>query len=276
MINFRIIAGAALTASLALAGVRGAAAQSSEAAAAPGKPIQLLHFVDKFGKTAKAKSHVSRKHVRTSAKRHSKHAAKRAAKRIAHHTPAPDAPVPTKIPDDVAAAAVPAAALPSGAAQAVAEPTPAVVTVAGQSVRIASPEDVNELDRAADAPNQLARDTEAGTKAATDETAAAPAEPAQADPEPTESASADAAPADATHPAPAPAAALAQAPADQPRAAVATVAASASDDAGSKPGGTSASWIAQALAALGGAVAAASAAWFLIGSVPNRPVDNEA
>jgi hypothetical protein len=41
---------------------------------------------------------------------------------------------------------------------------------------------------------------------------------------------------------------------------------------GPSPAGTSA-WVAQLLAAIGGAMAAASVAWFLIGSAPQRTYD---
>ena len=103
---------------------------------------------------------------------------------------------------------------------AVAEPMPNVVTVAGQSVQVAAPEDVNDIDRAADTLDKLARKNVAAA-VSSDSTAAASTE---------------------------------------------TVVTSTPKVAAS--GGNA--WLAEALAALGGAIAAASAAWFLIGSTPQR------
>ena len=100
-------------------------------------------------------------------------------------------------------------------------------------MQVASPDDVNALDLAADDQDA------AGAKAAT------PSDVADPDPEP---------------------AAQAMVAAPEP-AAQAMVATPAPQDA--SPIG-SASWIAQVLAALGGAVAAGSVAWFLIGSGPQR------
>ena len=111
------------------------------------------------------------------------------------------------------------AAAEQAAAPAADDPPLSAIVVNGQTVQIASPDDVNDIDLAADDRN------------------AAPAAPAR-------SVRADMAPE-----------------------AVPMAATARREDA--SPVG-SASWIAQMLAALGGAIAAASVAWFLIGSGPQR------
>jgi hypothetical protein len=188
----------------------GAAAQTAQPAATPGKPIQLLQIVERSDKTTKTKSH-----VKPVAKSHHKHVAAKT-----HH-----APVPANEPAIATVAAVPAIDPPTDPTLAFAEPMPNVVTVAGQSVQVAAPEDVNDIDRAADTLDKLARKNVAAADAAA---SLGPAVPAS----------------------------------------TATVVTSAPPD--TSAGSVNASWLAEALAALGGAIAAASAAWFLIGSTPQR------
>lgn len=191
-----VSAGAALMASIVCAAAQDAA-QSS-----PGKPIQLLQIVEKSDKTAKPKSHVK------TATKHKAHARRKAAhaKATPTKTQAAVAPAPDSWPPESAPVLL--------------QPDPAVIEVAGQTVAIAAPDEVNEIDLAADTPP---------VAALTADVAPAPA-----------SGAADVAAA------PAP-------PASTPAAPIGNW-----------------SWMAEALAALGGAVAAASAAWFLIGSTPER------
>ncbi len=111
------------------------------------------------------------------------------------------------------------AATEQAAAPAPDDPPLSAIVVNGQTVKIASPDDVNDIDLAADDRN------------------AAPAAPAPSD------------------------------RAGMVPEAVPVVATATRADANTVG---SASWIAQVLAALGGAIAAASVAWFLIGTGPQR------
>jgi hypothetical protein len=161
------------------------------------------------------------------AKRH--HLATKMARRV---------PVPAKVSAVTAIAAVVPADPPIDPALAFAEPTPGVVTFAGQSVEVASPDDVNDIDRAADTPDKLVhRDIAAAV------------------------------------PVPAPVAA-APAPVASPAAVIASAHAAViapSPTIEKAPANPDTSWMAELLASLGGAIAAASAvAWFLIASAPRR------
>jgi hypothetical protein len=219
MLSIRIVTTrAALAAAVVVAGVVGAAAQTAQPAATPGKPIQLLQIVERSDKTTKTKSHVKTV-AKTVAKTHHKHVATKA-----HH-----GPLPANGPAITTVAAVPATDPSAEPALAFAEPMTNVVTVAGQSVQVAEPDDVNDIDRTADTLDKLARKNVAAADAAV---------------------------------APAP-----EAPASS---ALIVTSTSTSAPQGKSSTSGNASWLAEALAALGGAIAAASAAWFLIGSTPQR------
>lgn len=228
MLRFCIVA--AGTIFLAAAG---SATAQTATEPAPGKPIPLLQILEK---PAPAKSH-----VKTAAKPHKKFAAR-------HHTtgkhataaadasapapapsPAPPAPAPTgtEAASDSIWPAVNASSLANAgtgaptpdAAPASSDPPVGALVVDGQTVKIASPDEVNELDLAAD-------NATATPDAALKNDFAQVATPNHA---------------------------AVGAPAKKPANAVG-----------------SATWVAQVLAALGGAIAAGSAAWFLIGSTPQR------
>ena len=215
MPSIRIVAAGAL---ISVMTVSGAMAQTDTGA---GKPIQLLQVATQPDKT-KSKPHAKRiMKIRTAAKRTgTRH---RLAERPIRVAEAAKPAAPAATPADVWANVnpVPAPATVASAAPAAAAPesTPSELVVGGQTVQVVSPDDANEIDRAADA--QIA--------------------PSVA---PTQSAVATTAPA-----------------AD-------TVTVARAQEETSHVG--SASWIAQILAALGGAVAAGSAAWFLMGSAPQR------
>ncbi len=225
MLSIRIVAAGVLVSVMT---VGGAMAQTASGA---GKPIQLLQVVTQPGKT-KMKSHTKRIiKIRTAAERTGKRHHVAARRRPIHvadaaKTVAPAAPAVA--PADVWANATPVAAPASVASAApeppatpalAAEPTPNELVVGGQTVHVVSPDNVNEIDRAADA-----------------------------------------------QPAPSAAATQSAVAAVKPPPDTATVA--RAHDETNHVG--SASWIAQVLAALGGAVAAGSAAWLLMGSAPQR------
>jgi hypothetical protein len=152
---------------------------------------------------------------------------------------------PPSVPAAIAPAALPPQAAPPAAAKT------GELKVGGQTVQVRSPDEANELDLAASEP---------GT------TATAPASEPALSPGSTPlynlaatspQAEADAAPAVNTAP---PAGVIPAAGAEPPQA----------DTAQSKSAIGSALWIMQIMAALGGAAAAGSAAWFLIGSASPR------
>jgi len=222
MLSIRIVAVAALASVMT---VGGAMAQTATDTGA-GKPIQLLQVTTQPDKT-KSKPHAKRiMKIRTAAKRTGRRH-HLAAERPIHVAEAAKPAAPAAAPADVwanvtpvtAPATVASAAPAPQLAAAAPESTPSELVVGGQTVHVVSPDDANEIDRAADA--QIAPSVTA-----------------------TPSAVATAAPAADT----------------------ATVA--RAHEQTSHVG--SASWIAQILAALGGAVAAGSAAWFLMGSAPQR------
>ena len=114
------------------------------------------------------------------------------------------------------------------------QPVPKELVVAGRTVQVASPDEVNELDLAA-------KDTQPPASNA-------PSDAASPVPATNDVAEAGSKSASLTAPPPQPS----------------TMPARLTSQVGS------ASWIAKVLAALGGAVAAGSAAWFLIGATPQR------
>ncbi len=99
------------------------------------------------------------------AKTHHKHVATKA-----HH-----GPLPANGPAITTVAAVPAIDPPAEPALAFAEPMTNVVTVAGQSVQVAEPDDVNDIDRTADTLDKLARKNVAAADAAVAPAPEAPA-----------------------------------------------------------------------------------------------------
>jgi hypothetical protein len=175
-------------------------------------------------------------------------------------TRAPAAPssAPTSAP--VAAPAATAAAAPAPAAQPAppAAPTTGELVIGGQAVQVRSPDEANELDLAANAPSAPAP-TPASDKSAARPDSATLYNLAG----PNAAAASEAAPAGNAAPT-----------GTVPPAAVAALAAemdsAKAEVAPPKSSIGSASWIMQIMAALGGAAAAGSAAWFLIGSASPR------
>lgn len=244
MLRIRIAAAGAAVLLFAGAAITGAPAQTATSQPT-GKPLQLLKIVEQPSKT-KAKPHAM-----LAAKPAGKHAIKVAAKRknrthiaqAGRKRPAlpiqtasavkPDPVWPeaqTTPPTEVAAAtpAPPPAALPTA-------PAPAEVAVARQTVQIAAPDEVNEIDLAA-------------SDAATQKNDAAPATATAAISSPRE----------ITEP-------TSKSDSIRPNFATAEAATPLKTNT---VGSTS--WILQVLAALGGAVTAGSLAWFLIGGTPQR------
>jgi hypothetical protein len=230
-------AGAAL---LLLSGLTaGGAAAQTATNEPPGQPLQLLRLLH-FG----APSHEAKvkPRARLLAKSVTKPTAKSGAKRLALSATALEKQAPAQAnttaalpPASIwpAVNAVPpigfAAAEPAASATSTpGEPGPSEIVVAGQTVKVASPDDVNEID--------LAANDEAATQAGSGS--------------PSAGATGASANADDT---------AVKQKSDFVRAASAPR---------GEVGGTS--WLLQVLAALGGAVAAGSMAWFLIGSTPQR------
>jgi hypothetical protein len=247
MSSIRIAAAGA--AMLLLSGLTASGATAQTATdQAPGGPLQLLHWLRVGSQTNKptTKPHAKtaeRKTVRTAAaftKHRRIRMATAEATLPATTWPAvnPDAPPETTITTTTLAPATQPALRPG-------VPVPNELVVAGQTVQLASPDEVNELDIAAN-------DTQppASNVGPTDTASPVPAmnEAAKAS---SKSDSLIAAP-------------------QQPSASRVSsqISSQVSSHAGSQVG--TASWIAQVLAALGGAVAAGSAAWFLIGVTPQR------
>jgi hypothetical protein len=208
MLRIRIVSATALAAIAVALTVNAAAAQTSDTA---GQPLTLLAGLHP-PRTAKA--HATPAHRKI---------AKLERKRVARHGPAvataePVAPpAPAGLPDNTRAtppqpapdntvAAAPAAQPATPAAN---DATPGAIVMNGQTVEIASPDDLNAIERAAEDTH----DAPAATSVQT------------------------------------------------------VLAAPVHDDA--NPVG-SMSWLAQVLAALGGAVAAGVTAWFMIGPGPQR------
>ena len=226
------VVGACLFASAVTAG--SAMAQTTGTNA--GRPLQLLQNIKPVKAAAQTKTTSTPvQKTRTAAKNHFRPHTRVATRR--HHAAtqtaqaAPEDASPTALPAPIAEA-VP---MPSPALEPVAPsglPSPSELVVGGQEVRVASPNDVNEID--------LAANNAASTNASTTE-AAATAAPAGNPVETT------------------------------PKADTVSVAVARQEpDSQERTPVGSTSWIMQVLAALGGAVAAGSVAWFLIGSAPQR------
>jgi hypothetical protein len=230
MLSIRIVTAGAVI--LLLSGMTaGGAAAETATNETPGKPLQLLQIAAQPSKT-KLKPH-ARLLARSIAK---KRAPSAAAELKPPRAPAQTATAPAPAPEGIWPTVAPAAPTNVAAAEpalqptvAAADPAPSELVVAGQTVRMAAADDVNEIDLAAsDANAQAGAAAPSGTAAST---------PAMSDITPA-----------------------------QPKSAPLTTAAATPH--ASAIG--SASWIAQVLAAFGGAVAAGSVAWFLIGAAPQR------
>ena len=230
MLSIRMVAAGAALMLLSGLTAGGALAQTATDQA-PGKPLQLLQWSHTTAQSSEPKARPRAKraerkitHTATAVAKH-----RRSPVKTAEATPQATVWAPlnavasksTKIAATVEP--VPQAGL------APANPTPSELVVAGQTVQIASPDQVNELDLTAQDSAATATNT-------------MPAAPAASVP--------------ATNNVPAPAS-----KSD-------SLATTWSQLSASQVGSTS--WIAKVLAALGGAVAAGSAAWFLIGATPQR------
>lgn len=242
MLIMRIVtAGAVVSALLGLA-VASATAQGATESA--GKPLPLLQFLQQGSKTkvrphAKLRARLARKtrakrHVvkRTGAVTHEAVAAPRASSSAAAADALPQNiwPAPDAARPGAITTFAPAQAPVPMSTEAVVETDPNEIVTGGHSAQPALPDEFNSVDLATD-------DRQETTQETTQET-----EPA-------------AAPGDAAEPTPAIHADVAQAAIQSP-------------DMASPVG--SASWIAQALAALAGAIAAGVVAWFLIRPAPER------
>ncbi len=245
MPNIRIVTGGAIFCGfLLVSGMSaGDAAAQTAATDTPGKPIQLLQLLQPSAAKAAPRAKLAAKPVAKSSKtriasrrkvsRHTRvaerkrHAPAQIAEAREQATPAAGVwPAAPSAPPAEVAAAEPA----PQARSAPAETAPSELVVGGHAVQVASPNDANDIDLAAN-------DANAQVQAAPPSIAAASA-PAMSEVTP-----------------PAPKSDSIQA---------ATAQSPQSSEVGS------ASWILQVLAALGGAVAAGSVAWFLIGSAPQR------
>ena len=234
MPSIRIAAAGAARCLLSGLTAGGAAAQTADRSDAR-KPLQLLHcYATSQPNNSKTKPHVKiaeRKAVHTAAAA-TKH------RRVRSEVAAATSPVSSRqafnsaTPAETTTAATPATMMAPTPQPALSRDqlVPKELVVAGRTVQVASPDEVNELDLAA-------KDTQPPASNA-------PSDAASLVPANEHVAEAGSKSASLTAPPP------------QPSTSKVT----------SQVG--SASWIAQVLAALGGAVAAGSAAWFLIGSRP--------
>jgi hypothetical protein len=225
-----VTAGAIFSAFLLVSGMAtGSAAAQTATNTTPGKPIQLLQLLHASQTKAKpqtkraAKSTAKTKTAaRSKVRSHSMVAERKQSGSRTHlaRTLAPDSagPAVPSAPPPQVATATPA---PQAAVTAT-EPVPGELIVGGHTVQVASPDDVNELDLAAN---------DAAPPASAAASTAATSDPTEAEPKSD----------------------FAQVATGQP---------------GGEVGSTS--WMLQVMAALGGAVAAGSVAWFLIGSTPQR------
>lgn len=262
MPRIRIVTAGVIFAAAAVMAAGDAAAQTATDAA-PGTPIPLLqvlaqpsqvktrtHFRGRRLSRRHRRSHIAAMRRRRWRKRAIAVAAAKAMPRAATMSAANIWPnAPTAAPANVAVTESP----PAPPASVL--PVPSELVVGGQTVQVASPDRANAIDLAA------------GTGAA-----------ASGDPAARDASSTD--PSTATASAAGPNAQTASAAATSAPAPNDTVGAAAkSDSMKAEPKAAppqkdspvgSASWIAQVLAALGGAVAAGSLAWILIGSAPQR------
>jgi hypothetical protein len=170
----------------------------------------------------------------------------------------PAAPLLTPAAPLSASLSAPAVPAATAATPAPAPPTTGALMIGGQAVQVLSPDEANELDLAANAPSASAAAPASNTPAPASGSA-----PLFNLAGPNPAAASEAAPAGNAAPT-----------GSVPPAATAALAAEMesanAEVARPKSSIGSASWIMQIMAALGGAVAAGSAAWFLIGSASPR------
>jgi len=241
MLHFRIAAAAATL--LVFSAVAGASAQTAANQPA-GRPLQLLKIAEQPSKAqakppakAIAKSTVRRTKVAARRKKQTHVAAlRRHRPQLPAQAAATPVTTPSPPPDSIWPAARPAMAtdIPTPAPQpatAPVAPDPREVVVAGQSVQVTPPDEVNEIDLAANDATSEANDA-----ALTGSTAGTPPlhEIEDANPK-----------------------------SDSIKALVAN-----QPQQPNEVGSTS--WFLQVLAALGGAITAGTVAWFLIGGTPQR------
>jgi hypothetical protein len=243
----RVTAGAVLL-FMSSAAIEGAVAQTATTDA-PGKPLQLLRIIEAPARPrAVAHNRIHAALHRVAAVRSVKRHTVVAEAKAEQSTPTARDAVPMVSADDADttaptsfAAAVPA----TRPAPSLGEPVMGPLVIGNQPDEIASQNDVNALDLAAD-------------KAANGPVNASPVD----------AASEDAAPSTKMAAMSAPAAAVVSDTAsksDSIKASLTAPAPEATQTAVGSPG-----WIAQVMAALAGAVAAGSIAWFLIGAAPQR------
>lgn len=248
MLSLRGITAAAVVLFMSGAAVEGALAQTATTEA-PGKPLQLLRIIEAPARpkaVAHNRIHAALHRVAAvkSAKRHTVVAEAKAEQ----SAPTAQDAMPTVSADDAdttAPTSVVAAQPPTRPAPSLGEPVMGPLVVGNQPVEVASQTDVNALDLAAD------------------KTADAPANAA-----PVNAAPEDAAPSYKVAAISAPPVAVTSDTAsksDSIKASVTAPAPEAAQTAVGSPG-----WIAQVMAALAGAVAAGTIAWFLIGAAPQR------
>jgi hypothetical protein len=255
MSSIRIAAAGAALLLLSGLSAGGAAAQTATDQAT-GQPLQLLrwlHLTSQANKpTTRPRAKLAERKTLRTASAFTKH--RRLPVETAEATPPatkrpavnPIAPMETTI---TTAALVPApqpALMPS-------VPVPNELVVAGQTVQVAPPDEVNELDIAANDTQPSASDVSPADTLSRPRTQYEIAEATS------KSDSLLAAPQQSS---------ASQANNQVNNQVSSQVSSQASNHSGSQVG--TASWIAQVLAALGGAVAAGSAAWFLIGVTPQR------
>ncbi len=266
MLRIRTVSAAAATAIVFVLAVNGAAAQTASADQ-PGKPLSLLQLIKQTAATPPA-AHASSANTAANTATKTTKIKKIASKKYNKVAAAQDADSSADAAQSSASADawLAASATPANNEQAVQSdnaqpgngqpengqpengqpdvgPLPNSIQIGGQTVQVASADQVNEIDLAAD-NTQLAEST-APPSDRTDMTTAA-------------NAMANAMPAS-------PVAFVTAARADASQ--------TATDQTASGQNATtvgSASWIAQVLAALGGAIAAGVAAWLLLGSGPQR------
>ena len=229
------VAGALAVFASALAA--GSAPAQTSTAASPGSPLQLLQWLRA---PAQPQQTTTKHHTKSLVRRSTRNAVASARHKA---SPVQTAAAGAAAPPDLwpATDAVPPVGFvaaepePSSALTATEPLAPGELVVGGQSVRVTSPGDLNEIDLAAnnDAVPVLVPVVDAALR------------DAAASPPAANNNGADVAPKSDS------------------------LMVSSAPLPSSAPVG-SASWIAQVLAALGGAVAAGSAAWFLIGAAPQR------
>jgi hypothetical protein len=248
MLSLRGITAGAVVLFISSVAIEGAIAQTATADA-PGKPLQLLRIIEQPARQ-KAVPH-NRIHAalhRVAALRSARRHTVVAEAKTEQSAPTAQDAMPTMSADDADTTAPASFAAVEPAARGVPSPSAPVMgplVIGDQTVEVASQNDVNALDLAAD-------------KAAD---ASANASPVNAAPD-------DAAPSVKMAAMSVPAATVVSDTAsksDSIKASLTAPAPEAAQTAVGSPG-----WIAQVMAALAGAVAAGSIAWFLIGAAPRR------